>query len=76
MWVWEPLVRCLLARGNTRNVDKMKRSYTIYRLYLQYYTNVYQRTLLLISPCTHCVLHCLKGTEQMLWTDFLRVLTL
>ena len=29
MWVWEPLVRCLLSRGNTRNVDKMKRSYTI-----------------------------------------------
>ena len=28
-WVWEPPVRCLLARGNTRNVDKMKRSYTI-----------------------------------------------
>ena len=28
-WVWEPPVRCLLARRNTRNVDKMKRSYTI-----------------------------------------------
>lgn len=74
MWVWEPLVRCLLSRGNTRNVDKMKRSYTI-KLYNP--TQISTKRRYFSTALVHsCVIHCVRGTEQMLWTDFLCVLTL
>ena len=57
----------------TRTAKHKKRGQNEAQLY---HKALYQRTLLLNSPRTHCVLHCVKGTEQMLWRDFLCVLTL